>query len=157
MENLWQWRPLLSIQRLCPYLVLLQTPCFSSSVWLTLCILHKMHWHGLCLSELLKFVSKLELAFYEEVAGLREEKTALFGQGHWKVLTGKKSCKRSSTHLTVLHKKSAWKLFSCPSLQDLSEHPWNQHRREVYFITFCCTIAQGIYSWEIISWNLSVC
>lgn len=32
--------------------------------------------------ELLKFVSKLELPFYEEVAGLREEKSALVGQGH---------------------------------------------------------------------------
>lgn len=73
-----------------------------------------MHWHRLCLSELLKFVSKLELVFYEEVAGLREEKTALFGQGHWKVLTGKKSCKQSSTHLTVLHKKKCLKTLFLP-------------------------------------------
>lgn len=108
-----------------------------------------MYWHRLCLWELLKFVSKSELPFYEEVAGLREEKSALVGQGHWKALTGNKSCKLSSPHLTALHKKSAWKLFSCPSLQYLSGHPWNEHPREVYFIIFRYTIGQGIYSSEM--------
>lgn len=116
-------------------------PALSDS----LCILLKTLCHRLCLWELLKLVSKLEFMFYEEVDRWGGEKFPL-GQGHWKPLTGHKSYRLNSTSLTVLHKKSAWKLFSCLSLQNLSGHPWSQHLRVVYFITVCYPIDQDIYS-----------
>lgn len=85
-------------------------PRFPSFVWLTLCILHKIHCHRLCLWELLKLVSKLEFMFYEEVDRWGGEKFPL-GQGHWKALTGDKSCRLSSTPLTVSQKKFLETLF----------------------------------------------